>query len=127
MSEEEFSKLTSGCDIVGRRAFQARTNSSGICFMRETVTVRGVVLHPEDYLAFLSGIVTDDVMVEFECKCAVNDTWGVYADPLSDAGWYDTFACDEVCVPVYNRETMVPLRYYIPGRWGKEGTWYTVN
>ena len=126
MSFDEFTKLTAGCDIVGRKRYAARTSSTGVCFMKEEVPCRDYVIHPEGYLSFLSGIVCDDVMVEFECNCDVTDSWGVYADPSFDADYYDTFDVNEVCVPSYNRETMIPVRYYIPHSLGK-GTWYTVN
>ena len=69
MSFDEFSKLASGCDIIGKRHHKARTSSSGICFLGEYTVINSdnaisqFTFSPEQCLNFLLGIVTNDVLV----------------------------------------------------------------
>ena len=137
MSLAEFSKMLAGVDITGKRDFKARTASEGVCFLAETtVGTRScfyteedsvVEFSPEWTIQFLEGIVTNDVLVEFETQEEVEESWGIYADPLTD-GWYDTICINEYCVPSYNRDTFIPLRYALVDEDHIYKTvWYPVN
>ena len=122
MSLKEFSKMSAGCDIVGKVFHAAHTTGHGVFFLPETCGYA-----PERFLDFLSGIVTSDVMVEFEVNCPYDDSYGTYADP-DNWDWYSTITVHEVCVEKYNRDEMIPVRYYIPDDYfGNHGTWYPFN
>lgn len=60
----------------------------------------------EAYRCFYGGIVTEDVLVEFETSVVMEETSGNYLD------WYgDEVYADELCVPTYGRTRFIPLRY----------------
>ena len=65
---------------------------------------------PVQCIDFLQGIVTNDVLVEFDADPEeVRETFGVYADPI---GGYDSLIdISEYCTISYNRDQFVPLRY----------------
>lgn len=71
MSEREFALLTAGVEIVGKRRFNARTTSSGVCFLAETVEIfrdgHDLTVSTQWCFKFLHGVVSGDVLVEFEC------------------------------------------------------------
>lgn len=117
MSEREFALLTAGVEIVGKRRFNARTTSSGVCFLAETVEIfrdsHDLTVSPQWCFKFLHGVVSGDVLVEFECDAPerVRESEGIYADPLGD--YYDTLAAVEFCTPRYDRTWMRPVAYYV--------------
>ena len=120
MSMREFDKMNAYCPITGKKSFAARTKSTGVCFMSE-----------EDYqpnyaYAFLKGIVSADIVVEFEVDPSeLTESWGIYADPLGD--YFDTIEAREYCAPSYDRERFVPVRYGIPRLYNRGIDWYTFN
>lgn len=132
MSFQEFDKLTAGCELVNRSTMPGRrTNSVGFCFLPESVDMGDEVWPPEECHRFLSGIVSEDVLVEFEVQddSALEWSWGIYANPYTD-DWYDRICIDELCCQKYSRDTLRPVRYAMPdffGRFYHECTWYTVN
>ena len=146
MSIREFSMMSSGCDIVGKSDFSnCRTNSAGICFLGEetrftshievyrektdsfeTEEVRSCY-SPINCLAFLSGIVSEDVLVEFEVENpdGLRESFGVYADPVN--GDYDAVICiTEYCIDSYNRDVFVPTRYAMVSDY-RSAVWYDFN
>lgn len=130
MSFREFQLVTSGVELVynSNRWAGARTSSQGYCFLGEDTTVRSSVerLNPEtDELeeaepvefdpigcySFLAGIVSKDVLVEFEVTKTSNlqESSGVYADPFG--GWSDYCEVTEYCTQSYSRDSLVPTKY----------------
>ena len=135
MSKKEFQKLMAGCDInVVRRRRTTRTTGKGIFFFPEDYFKTWMTDFP-DFVSkqpspefsskFLSGIVSQDVLVEFDVQCEPEISYGVYANPYT-GDWDDYIEVDELCVPFYNRETMVPIRYFIQDSIYNsiKGTWY---
>lgn len=136
MSLNEFNKMSAGCEIIGRKSFRAYTESKGICFLPESVRFESesvdsefleVCFSPADCLRFLSGIVTDEVLVEFEAaEGYLSESRAFYADPVNmdpDA----TIEITELCAPSYNRNIFQPLRYGFVDRWTGEAEWYHFN
>ena len=130
MSMREFTKMNSGCPMTNLSTFGCcRTSSKGFCFLPEEVVCiekfgDRYVTKPEKAWEFLSGIVSDDILVEFEApeEC-LQKTNGIYADPLGD--YYDRILVEELCTSEYDRDTFIPLRYAMV-RYGN-ATWYAYN
>lgn len=124
MSMEEFNAMSIGMDIVGINDFSANaTTSTGVCFLGENThfeiildngEVIGRDYSPEACYAFLNGIVSNDVLVEFVTTDAVTVTpsTGKYANPCSGI-WDDTIIITEYCMPKYNRDTLIPVAYTV--------------
>lgn len=112
MSFKEFHKLSSGCDLVNDNHFQkCRTESEGFCFL----PARSNGYDPISALYFLHGIVTDDILVEFEVdNSLVTESEGVYNNPMPSDPYDDTMTITEYCTRSYNRDTFKPLRYCLP-------------
>ena len=127
MSIAEFAKVTAGVPLVYcNGAHKARTSSEGFCFLPEVIRFTSEdgtenEMTPEQAIRFLSGIVTDDVLVEFEADSAtLHEGFGIYADPYC-CYWDAVIAVTEYSCDAYSRETMEPLRYNVGG------VWYAVN
>lgn len=87
MSNKEFQLFTAGCEIIGKKSFNARTESSGICFLASAD------FDPTEAYDFLKGIVADDVCVEFEIPDnLLTESFGVYY----------IGAVTEYCMPSYS-------------------------
>ena len=141
MSLNEFNKMAAGCEIIGRKSFRAYTESKGICFLPESVRFESesvdwdtlesefqeVCFSPADCLRFLSGIVTDEVLVEFEAaEGYLSESRAFSSDPVNldpDA----TIEITELCAPSYNRNIFQPLRYGFVDRWTGGAEWYYFN
>ena len=124
MSIREFTKMDSFCEIEGH-SHNARTSSEGVCFLGGSTDVDGVQYTPENCYAFLEGIVSGDILVEFETDETVSESTGVYCNPST----WETMSIIEYCVPSYSRNTFIPKRYCIPDEWNRFnlGTWYNYN
>lgn len=98
MSNEEFDKLTAGVPMINTNKFiNCRTDSAGFCFLPEKVEFDSLpsgdwsadpehcVWDPASAYEFLNGIVSDDVLVEFEvseeARERLHKGYGVYCDP----------------------------------------------
>ena len=129
MSMKEFNKMSSGADITGKKSFEARTTSTGVCFLAEKVVCHDVTgnytLSPEKALDFLYGVVDNEVLVEFNTDMELRQSTGVYASLCG--GWCDTMTVEEYCIPSYNRNTMKPLRYGFVELWNDKVEWYPFN
>ncbi len=132
MSEKEFHACNSGIELVPlHRNHKARTTSKGFCFLPEIVCLHGQHYDGTPYtekttadhcLSFLSGIVTSDVLVEFEApETFFRKSDGIYADPYSDS-WDDFITMDELCCDSYSRDILIPLRYAVFQK--GEAVWY---
>lgn len=139
MSAQEFNDLCIGMDMVNENPHECcATNSIGFCFLGEHTKEHygDRVFSPTDCYDFLSGIVSPDVLVEFDAPDdAVSESYGTYADP-------DDYDCDlfniarigitEYCTTHYSRDTFRPLRYCIPYHYrgaypAEEAIWYNCN
>lgn len=126
----EFSRMNAGCTISGKHHHKAHTESIGVCFLAEkTVGVandgNSHTFTPEKCYEFLSGIVSDEILVEFNVDVdtnQLNKSTGLYADPVCRK-WGNYICINEYCTPYYNRDTFVPVRYCFPG----ESIWYSFN
>lgn len=103
MSEKELNKLLKG-DIIEGRIHKARTSSVGVCFLGESTNVHGADWNAIECYEFLSGIVSSDVLVEFDTEIKLNESWGIYADPAPYSGWFDTISITEYCIGSYSLE-----------------------
>lgn len=133
MSLNELSKLSWGLDIVGKNWFNARTDSEGVCFLGEHTLVDNGEYSADfsalDCYQFLGGIVCPDILVEFEATVELEESFGVYADPFTSS-WYDSICIVEYNLPMYNRDTMIPLRYTLgdaSGKFTRKAIWYDFN
>ena len=130
MGMVEFNHMLWGADIIGRNSFEnMRTTSDGVCFLTETVEGKTDFGEEISYSAvdaywFLMGIVSDDVLVEFEvADDFFNHTYGNYCHaPFNDCD----MTIGELCTPYYNRDICKPLRYCVPDiyRDGNSPHWF---
>ena len=129
MSMAEFTKMSAGADIIGKKSFNCRTTSTGVCFLAEQTLCEDedhkAIVTPEQAFDFLDGIVSDDIVVEFEAKQDLTESYGVYAS-IFCGGFYDRMVVTEYCVPSYNRDNMIPVRYGMIKRYN-EIEWYPFN
>lgn len=139
MSLEEFAKLSNGCDICGHKHHARRTSSNGVCFLGEHTTfvsywdyddAKEYTFSALDCYSFLSGIVSSDVLVEFEADSNIlTESYGLYADPINMD--YDTIIdIKEYCISMYNRDIMHPIRYTLgdsDGKFTDNSIWYDFN
>lgn len=156
MSLKEFEKLAAGVVLKrdskyfnGKHYKKARTTSHGFCFVGEETEISTSVekyiyneetdedvlyyedvdemFSPVDCISFLDGIVTDDVLVEFEnISAELEETSGVYADPINVDDWCARVIVDEYCVDSYSRDTMKPVRYALVNGC-RDYQWYDFN
>lgn len=104
MSYDEFEKYLRGEEIIGKKHKVNREVEpyQAICFLPPKTT-RGYT--PERAISFLGGVVTQELLVEFEVvkeyKHLIHKDKGWYADPDSDA-WDDGFYVVEYSLPSYN-------------------------
>lgn len=137
MSFEEFHKMGLGLPIVGHEFPDNRTMSSGVCFLGEWTLIESAIDergNPVQYSAldcydaFLGGIVSSDVLVEFEVEDGImSESWGIYADPINYWDWYARISIVEYCTPYYDRELITPVRYCVDVDTYRRGTapvWY---
>lgn len=122
MSLTEYNRMLIEEDIVGKSHFAAFTSSTGVCFLPEKVIGKdddGETLEftPVEAFGFLYGIVSEDLLVEFEVADGAEEqfkkSYGLYSNPI---GW-DDISVEELCIPYYNREICNPLRYCVPGNY----------
>lgn len=115
MSNNEFQLLTSGMTLVNNNHFKnAKTNSNGFCFLGENIiSSSGNTYTPQQAYSFLSGIVTPDVLVEFEIDdpTILTNGYGVYAEPMGY--WGDCMTIPEYSINEYNIDIIHPLRYCV--------------
>ena len=77
----------------------------------------------------MDGIVTDDVLVEFEAdENLLQKTTGIYADPIFQE-WDCYISIAEFCAMSYNRDDFIPLRYAIQDDFLSSNNikWYNFN
>ena len=114
MSKTEFEKMMKGETIKGKEYHSAKTNSTGVCFLPEEVIFRAAsgrrrVFDAVECYDFLMGIVSDEILVEFETE-KIKKTYGVYADPTTTFFGDDIIICER-CTASYDTKTFKPLRY----------------
>ena len=138
MSMQELVRLSAGMDLVNANEHRySKTNSNGFCFLPEVLDIHEIGGHsnadgsahsyeaPATYAGlFLSGIVSEDVLVEFEASdmSMFQKGYGIYADPQSSY-YDDLLRITEYSTRFYNRDVLKPLRYCIPKMQCQE-KWY---
>lgn len=145
MSIEELNKLLAGVELVNESKHKgSRTSSEGFCFLPSLTVVmvddysekyltedgyepKRVCFAPHKCLSFLSGIVSEDALVEFETtpNSHIKTSWGTYADPTTDE-WGAYIDIVEYCSPSYSRETLTPVKYALYPSEYEEPTWKEV-
>ena len=126
MSREEFGKLISGETIIGKDGFnEMNSTSRGICFLDDEV-------YPLERLSFLSGIVSEDFLVEFKVdQNKLIRSAGSYADPyiFSDPNkFWTTIYMKEYCTPEYNKNDFQITAFCVPNKETEFGIpWFLYN
>lgn len=111
MSQEEFNKLQKGEVLTNTSEhLESNTTSVGFCFMDcEDYS-------PESTYEFLAGVVSEDVVVQFEVdESLLTKSEGTYAAPLiDDVSWFSTMNVDEYCCTSYSNKDFKILSYAKP-------------
>ena len=138
MSVDEFHKAVDlGLPMINKNQFRLnRTNSEGFCFLAEKTLIKEKVYSPEECYWFLKGIVTAQVLVEFDApRELVRESWGIYGDPEyywnGSVDYSATVEVQEFCTRSYTCEDFIPLRYApVDAREvgvGAVGEWYEIR
>lgn len=120
MSMAEFKKLMAGEELVNNDPHNGQaTDSVGFCFLPSIIRLEknGICRHcsPNDAIRFLAGIVSEDVLVEFQTKAGFKKACGRYENPWNHD--LDPFAAPdyvyvgELSLTAYSRELLRPVRY----------------
>ena len=133
MSTDEFHRFNCGMVITGkdhRRKY--RTSSVGVCFLGEQVNGYDEgsceplpACHPRDCYQFLSGIVSDELLVCLEIdEQVISLSDARYAAPFG--GWGDYIRVEEFTVPEYSLDTARLISYeWVSKGWRqKESVYY---
>jgi len=121
MSVEEFVKMSLGMDMQAYNFHfdQRASNSEGFCFIGERTFGKSqngktYEFTPEETLLFLSGIVNDEILVEFEVddEIEIKSGYGKYANPYE----YETMQITEYSLMKYNKNMVRPVRYILNPR-----------
>lgn len=122
MSINEFLKLMSGEKLTNTNKFSMnRTDSEGFCFLGEETAFQHGYDHEEGQiltydalscLQFLKGIVSDEILVEFNpSESAIkklHEGTGIYSDPQGDYG--DLICITEYSTTEYDKDAFNPNR-----------------
>lgn len=122
MSINEFLKLMSGEKLTNTNKFSMnRTDSEGFCFLGEETASQHGYDHEEGQiltydalscLQFLKGIVSDEILVEFNpSESAIkklHEGTGIYSDPQGDYG--DLICITEYSTTEYDKDAFNPNR-----------------
>lgn len=122
MSINEFLKLMSGEKLTNTNKFSMnRTDSEGFCFLGEETAYQQGYDHEEGQiltydalscLQFLKGIVSDEILVEFNpSESAIkklHEGTGIYSDPQGDYG--DLICITEYSTTEYDKDAFNPNR-----------------
>lgn len=122
MSINEFLKLMSGEKLTNTNKFSMnRTDSEGFCFFGEETAFQHGYDHEEGQiltydalscLQFLKGIVSDEILVEFNpSESAIkklHEGTGIYSDPQGDYG--DLICITEYSTTEYDKDAFNPNR-----------------
>lgn len=122
MSINEFLKLMSGEKLTNTNKFSMnRTDSEGFCFLGEETAYQHGYDHDEGQiltydalscLQFLKGIVSDEILVEFNpSESAIkklHEGTGIYSDPQGDYG--DLICITEYSTTEYDKDAFNPNR-----------------
>lgn len=119
MSMVEFFGFLNEEEISPLRTFENCNTGEkeGMCFLGEETKFDSFgeekIFRPEDCLHFLNGLVSVDVLVEFETNVPIKETWGRYANPFT-SGWDDTVIINEYRVDSYSSKDFKPTRFCLP-------------
>ena len=118
MTIDEFIRMAIGRKIEPylQEFENALTSSKGLCFLGEETVIEDdehkKIFNPQSCYKFLRGIVSSEVLVEFELEDVekVTESFGRYANPFNDDGHSYVYA-KEYCMPSYDKKTLIPKRY----------------
>ena len=122
MSRTEFTNLIHGMSLHNATVRDTfHSTSCGFCFLAETTTFttrdfegeeQTYEYTPEECFYFLEGVVTEDVLVEFDVLDSklLNCGEGVYMNPITVEYDY-TISITEYSCHTYDRNVLRPLRY----------------
>lgn len=132
MSAQELKNFNSGMEMVpAHMHHKAATTSTGFCFLPEVVCLYRHkdsgspvkdTMSPEGSLSFLSGIVSEEFLIEFEAPDhLLRKSRATYQDPYGSG----LMEIDELCCNSYSKENFIPLRYGIIDFYGIQ--WRNLN
>lgn len=126
MSLKEFEAMANGCLMENFKDHRKMCNSEsvGFCFLPETVTFHSVFTGKDEsmsaidiFFKSLFGIVSNDVIVEFEVLQSLTPSKGIYHAPCDSTYDFYTVVLPELCCTNYTRDTLKPLRYMRNYKW----------
>jgi hypothetical protein len=129
MSKKELEMIMNGETVVGQlqddvASATGTANRSNVCFLGEVTKFRAVgedhAYSAVECYTFLEGIVSDEVLVEFETDITLEKGFGRYASPYG-MGSASIFI-DEYYVPEYSSKDFKVVRYGTPDYY-KDFTW----
>jgi hypothetical protein len=127
MSVKELKMIMNGETVVGQLQEDVRSstdNKANVCFLSQQTKFKAIgedhVYTPEQCYEFLGGIVSDEILVEFETSAAFEYGYGRYASPYGFGS--SSIYINEYYVPEYSSKDFTILRYGTPGydfKWNK--------
>lgn len=131
MSFKEFDKVMNNEIIISlsNASIQNNTTSKGLCFLEEETKFYPYdaepkhieIFKPLECYRFLSGIVSNDVLVEFLSNKKLNKGKGIYSNPCISDFYGSNISINEYWIERYSKKIMVPIRFCL----FKENTDYT--
>jgi len=107
MSTEEFALYCAGVPITGRRHYEARTNSRGVCFLGSVTAFNSkdgyYEFTPQECYRFLKGVVDGELLVCYRTNKQPSEAYGIYADPTT-CGLYDYITIKEYNFDSYSKD-----------------------
>lgn len=126
MSNNEFNMLTAGCIISGAKSIcnSCKTTSNGVCFIADNTDVDGVDFDALKCYDFLSGIVSNEVLVCMDIpEYKLNIGYGVYAHPFG--GFFDTVTIKEYYIDEYSINDATIIAYNVDfDNYTNRNKWY---
>lgn len=120
ISREELEKFLSGEKLVNKKHHgeKNKSYSVGFCFLGEETVFRSQYdnkrhsYFPSECLKFLSGIVTPEILAEFEVNYKhLKKGYGIYADPTTDSFFAEKIIVSEYCTEEYSSRNF-HLKWY---------------
>jgi hypothetical protein len=120
MSVKELKMIMNGQTVKGQLQEDVRSstdNEANVCFLGEVTTFREVgedhAYTADQCYEFLSGIVSEEILVEFETNTTLQHGRGRYASPYGFGS--TSIYIDEYYVPEYSTVDFTITRYGTPG------------
>ena len=121
MSFKEFDKVMNNEIIISlsNASIRNNTTSRGLCFLEEETKFYPYIDNPKhiekfnplECYRFLSGIVSNDVLVEFLTNKKLKKGQGIYANPCISDFQGNNIVINEYWTEKYSKQTMQPIRF----------------